>query len=70
MSFSPEERDQELSRNIIEAMEHIRRYTQDLQQSEFLIDTKTQDAVAMRLQQVLECAAKLSVGTKANTRHH
>ena len=65
MSFSSAERDQELCRNIVEAMEHIKRYTEGLQQSEFLIDAKTQDAVAMRLQQVLECAAKLSLETKA-----
>jgi uncharacterized protein with HEPN domain len=29
------------------------------------VDRKTQDAVAMRLQQVLECANKLSEGAKA-----
>jgi|GEM_PF-2501871 len=64
MSFSAKERDQDLSRNIIEASEHIQRYTDGMQRAEFLIDAKTQDAVTMRLQQILECASKLSVDTK------
>lgn len=31
-----------------------------------MMDTKTQDAVAMRLQQILECALKLSQESKAH----
>ena len=65
MSFSPKERDRELSRTITEAFGHIQRYVQDVDQSAFLIDRKTQDAVSMRLQQILECASKLSEETKA-----
>ncbi len=64
MSFSAEERDQDLCRNIIEAHGFIERYVDGLDQSEFLIDRKTQDAVCMRLQQVLECAIKLSSSAK------
>ena len=57
MSFSSEERDIELCRNIVEAFDYIKRYTDSMAQSEFLIDAKTQDAVSMRLQQILECAS-------------
>lgn len=64
MPFSSKERDQELFRSIVEAHQHIQRYVDQMQQPEFLIDAKTQDAVAMRLQQILECANKLSTETK------
>lgn len=64
MSFSSQERDQELSRNIVEAFGHITRYIEGFSQAEFLADTKTQDAVAMRLQQTLESASKLSTESK------
>ena len=66
MSFSPEERDQDLCRNIIEAHEYIKRYLDGMVQSDFLIDSKTQDAVSMRLQQILECAGRLSLGSKSD----
>lgn len=65
MSFSPEERDQELCRNIVEAYGFIERYIDDLDQNDFLMDAKTQDAVCTRLQQILECAIKLSLNSKA-----
>ena len=55
---------QELSRTIVEALGYIQRYIEGFDQSSFLIDKKTQDAVSMRLQQILECAAKLSQETK------
>lgn len=64
VSFNPEERDQELYRNIIGAYGFIERYVDDLDQDEFLMDAKTQDAVCMRLQQILECAIKLSPDSK------
>lgn len=64
MSFSSNDRDREYCRNIIEAHAHISRYLDGQTQSEFIIDQKTQDAVAMRLQQILECAAKLSTEAK------
>ncbi len=64
VSFSPSERDREYYRNISEANSLIERYLLDMKQSEFLIDTKTQDAVAMRLQQILECSSKLSQEAK------
>lgn len=60
VSFSSSKRDREYCRNILEAHSHIVRYLDGVEQSAFLIDQKTQDAVAMRLQQILECAAKLS----------
>ncbi len=65
MSFDIAERDKELFRNIVEAFGFIQRYTDGLQQSAFLIDAKTQDAVSMRLQQILECASKLSSESKS-----
>lgn len=65
MSFSSEERDQELFRNIVEAVGFIYRYIDGIERSTFLVDAKTQDAVAMRLQQILECSIKLSTGAKA-----
>jgi uncharacterized protein with HEPN domain len=65
MSFSPEDRDRELCRNIVEAFGHIQRYIEGFSQKDFLIDSKTQDAVAMRLQQTLESASKLSPGSRA-----
>ncbi len=64
MSFSIEEREKELSRTIIEAFGYIQRYIEGFDQSGFLIDRKTQDAVSMRLQQILECTTKLSPKTK------
>lgn len=64
VSFSAKERDKELSRTIVEAFGYIRRYVEGFDQPSFLIDRKTQDAVSMRLQQVLECATKLSQETK------
>lgn len=60
MSFSTSERDREYYRNISEAHGFIERYLTDVSQDEFMADPKTQDAVAMRLQQILECASKLS----------
>ena len=60
MSFSTEERDQDLCRFIVEAASAIERYVDGLDATGFSVDRKTQDAVAMRLQQVLECANKLS----------
>jgi uncharacterized protein with HEPN domain len=65
MPFRPQERDRELSRTIVEAVGYIQRYTEGMDQSAFLIDKKTQDAVSMRLQQILECSIKLSPETKA-----
>lgn len=64
VSFSAAERDKELSRTIVEAFGYIQRYVEGFDQASFLIDRKTQDAVSMRLQQVLECATKLSQETK------
>lgn len=60
VSFNPEERDQELSRVITEAFGYIQRHLEGFDQASFLIDKKTQDAVSMRLQQILECSIKLS----------
>jgi len=65
VSFSADERNRELFRNMVEAFGHISRYVEGFSKSEFLIDEKTQDAVAMRLQQVLECASKLSLEMKS-----
>ena len=65
MSFSAEERDQELCRNIVEAFGFIERYIEGINKSEFIMDRKTQDAVCMRLQQILECAGKLSATSKS-----
>jgi uncharacterized protein with HEPN domain len=64
VSFNPAERDQEYCRHIVEAHTFIERYLLDVDQKEFLADPKTQDAVTMRLQQILECASKISVETK------
>lgn len=36
MSFSPEERDRELSRNIVEALDYIKRYTDGISKAEFM----------------------------------
>lgn len=66
VSFNAKERDQDLSRNIIEAHGYIERYLEGFDKPTFLIDRKTQDAVAMRLQQILECAGKISTEAKAN----
>ena len=66
MSFSPEERDKELARTIFEAFTHIQWYTEGIAEPEFLMDLKTQDVVCMRLQQILECAGKLSEATKSS----
>ena len=49
---------------IVEAFGYIERYLDGLSQSDFALDAKTQDAVAMRLQQILECAVKLSEDSK------
>lgn len=65
MSFSSKERDSELFRSISEAHQHIEQYIDSLSRAEFLMDSKTQDAVAMRLQQALECAGKLSENAKS-----
>ena len=65
MSFSTEERDQELYRNIVEAHSYIDRYVEGVNQAEFLMDRKTQDAVCMRLQQILECSTELSTKSKS-----
>ena len=65
MSFSASDRDRECFRNITEAHSFIERYLTDVTQSEFLIDAKTQDAVSMRLQQILECASKISAESKS-----
>ena len=64
MSFSTDERDLELARNIVEAHGFIHRYLDGMKQSEFLMDSKSQDAVAMRLQQILESSIKLSPAVK------
>ena len=66
MSFSSQERDQDYCRVIVESFGFIERYIDGLSQEEFMMDSKTQDAVAMRLQQILECAVKLSQESKAN----
>lgn len=60
MSFRGPHRDKDLCRNILEAHQYIKQYTDGVTWEEFSIDRKTQDAVAMRLQQVLECASKFS----------
>ena len=65
MSFSAEERDQEFYRNILEAHGFIERYIDGVNQAEFLMDRKTQAAVCMRLQQILECSSKLSMASKS-----
>ena len=64
MSFDFQDRDKELFRIIVEAYGYIKRYLDEMPKYDFLIDAKTQDAVAMRLQQVLECATKLSLASK------
>lgn len=64
MSFSPKERDQELCRNIVEAFGFIDRYSEGLNLKTFMMDPKNQDAVTMRLQQMLESVSKLSPGYK------
>lgn len=66
MPFNSKERDQELNRTIYEAFGYIERYLDDVSKSEFSRDSKTQDAVTMRLQQILECSAKLSASAKDN----
>lgn len=66
MSFSAEERDQDLARNIVEAFGIIERYVESMSEAEFKGDGKTQDAVAMRLQQILECSSKLSSVAKSD----
>ena len=65
MSFNSSDRDREYCRNIIEAYSYITIYLDGVEQPEFMIDRKTQDAVAMRLQQILECASKLSTEMKS-----
>lgn len=64
MSFSTEERDQELYRHIVEAYGFIERYLDGITSADFSMDRKTQDAVCMRLQQILECSSKLSTTSK------
>lgn len=64
MSFDFKERDQDLARTITEAFGYIQRYVDDFDRPTFLVDKKTQDAVSMRLQQILECATKLSQEVK------
>ena len=66
MSFSAQERDRELARIIVEAVLYIERYIGEVSKDEFLMDQKTQDAVCMRLQQVLESASKLSGAVKSS----
>lgn len=66
MSFSIEDRDKELCRNIVEAFHFLESYIDGFGPSEFFSDHKTQDAVAMRLQQVLESASKLSIRVKTS----
>ena len=66
VSFSSEERDQEYCRVVVEAFRYIERYLDGLSRNDFALDSRTQDAVAMRLQQILECAAKLSTSAKDN----
>ena len=66
VSFSAEERDQELFRNIVEAHGYIERYIADIDAEAFMADAKTQDAVCMRLQQILECTIKISSPAKAS----
>ncbi len=66
LSFSELDRDLELSKNIVEAMGFINRYIDGLDLNQFLLETKTQDAVSMRLQQILECASKLSAESKSS----
>jgi len=64
VSFSAKERDQDYCRVIVEAFGYIERYLDGFSQDDFALDSRTQDAVAMRLQQILECAAKLSSDSK------
>jgi uncharacterized protein with HEPN domain len=66
VSFSAKERDQDYCRVIVEAFGYIERYLDGLSHNDFALDSKTQDAVAMRLQQILECAAKLSSASKSD----
>lgn len=66
MPFDAKERDQDYCRVIIEAFGYLKRYLNGLSQDDFALDSKTQDAVAMRLQQILECAAKLSSDSKSD----
>ena len=64
MPFSPKERDRELFRAMSEASGILDRHLMGMQKDDFLIDIKTQDAVAMRLQQILESASKISAEAK------
>jgi len=66
VSFSAEERDQDYCRVIVEAVGYIERYLDGISRDDFALDSKTQDAVAMRLQQILECAVKLSAESKSD----
>lgn len=68
MSFSSRERDLELARAISEAFTQINIYLDEFDLEEFLLDRKTQDAVSMRLQQILECATKISQEEKSKLR--
>ncbi len=65
MSFSEKERDRDYCRSITEAAGFISLYTEGMSHGEFLADTRTQDAVTMRLQQILESAGKLSSFSKS-----
>jgi len=65
VSFSARDRDKEFCRSIVEAFNYLERYIEGVSKIEFLADPKTQDATAMRLQQILECATKLSPEAKS-----
>ena len=64
MSFNFQDRDREYCRHMVESFNYIKRYIIDYDHTQFLMDSRTQDAVAMRLQQILECAIKLSIEAK------
>lgn len=65
MPFDPAERDRDLCHVIVEAHRYIEIYLNGVDESAFRLQHMLQDAVIMRLQQVLECSGKLSARTQA-----
>jgi uncharacterized protein with HEPN domain len=51
--------------DILEAIEHIKRYTHGVSESKFLLEPMLQDAVIRRLMIIGEAASKLSAQTRA-----
>ena len=67
--MSEQRRDSHYLADIKEAMDRIIAYTAGLSYSQFLEDSKTQDAVMRNLQVIGEAAKKLSVPLKLNSQH-